>query len=169
MDGFGTNANVVVIASTNMKDSLDPAILWAGWFDRVVEVDLPTLEEREEIFETYLKKLKITKIHTLEYFKKWLATLTPGFSGAEIKNACNEAAIGCVWWNGDEIVDNDFETAIERVIGGLEWKPKEFEESRKIVAVHECGHAVVSWFLPGGSPLIKLTIKPRSKGSLGFA
>ena len=169
MDGFGTYSNVIVMGSTNLKDSLDTALLRPGRFDRIIEVNLPNLIEREEIFKIYLQKVNLDEKYSMSYFSKRLATLTPGFSGADISNICNEAAIIAVRNNNEKIQELDFEEAIEKVIGGIERKSEVFEEQKETVSVHESGHAVVSWFLEGGNPLLKLTIKPRSKGALGFA
>ncbi len=169
MDGFDTSSNVIVMASTNLPESLDPALLRPGRFDRTIEVNLPTLKEREEIFKIYLEKIELNEEYPLNYYAKRLATLSPGFTGADIANIVNEAAIVAVRRGKSVVDDFDFEEAVERVIGGLERKSDTFEEQKEIVAVHESGHGVVSWFVEGGNPLLKLTIKPRSKGALGFA
>lgn len=169
MDGFGTDTNVVVMAATNLKDALDPAILRPGRFDRIIEVSLPTIQEREEIFTIYLNKLKLNPERPIEFYAKRLATLTPGFSPADISNICNEAALLAARADADSVNEIHFERATEKVIAGIEVKSASFEEQKETIAIHECGHGVVSWFLPGGSPLLKLVIKPRSKGALGFA
>ena len=169
MDGFDTNTNVVIIGSTNLKDTIDPALLRPGRFDRIIEVNLPSLGEREEIFRIYLEKVKLSEDRSVDYYAKRLATLTPGFSPADIANIVNEAAILAVRSNNDAINEIHFERATEKVIAGIEVQSASFEEQKEVISVHECGHAVVSWFLPGGSPLLKLVIKPRSKGALGFA
>ena len=169
MDGFSPNENVVIFGATNLRDSLDPALLRPGRFDRAIDVLLPDIEAREKIFKIHLKKIKLSEEKTLEEFARRLATLTPGFSGADIANICNEAAILAAREEKTSVTSHDFEMAVERVIGGLEKKSLMTREERRVVAVHESGHAVVSWFLEGGLPLLKLTIIPRSKGSLGFA
>ncbi|CAD8208215.1 unnamed protein product [Paramecium pentaurelia] len=169
MDGFGTDSTVVVLAATNMRDSLDPALTRPGRFDRNIEITLPDINGRKEIFLVHLKPIKLDPSKTKEEYAKRLATLTPGFSGAEIANLCNEAAILAARQNSTYVTSYHFEQASERVMAGLEKKKFMSEEERKIVAFHESGHAVVSWFLAGGDPLLKLTIIPRSKGSLGYA
>lgn len=169
MDGFGTESNVVVLGATNKKEVLDQALTRPGRFDRMIDVTLPDLNGRREIFKVHLVPLKLDPSKSIEEYAKRLATLTPGFSGADIANLCNEAAILAARKNKKYIETIDFELSSERVLAGLEKKRIVSEEERKIVAVHESGHAVVSWFLEGGLPLLKLTIIPRSKGSLGFA
>jgi len=169
MDGFGTDANVVVIAATNRKELLDPALTRPGRLDRSIEVTLPDIDGRKDIFMVHLKPIKLDPSKTTEEYAKRLATLTPGFSGADISNLCNEAAILAARKNRKSVSSEEFESAAERVIGGLEKKKMVSPEERRTVAFHESGHAVVSWFLEGGAPLLKLTIIPRSKGSLGFA
>ena len=169
MDGFGTDSQVVVIAATNRKELLDNALTRPGRFDRTIEVSLPDLDERKAIFLVHLKPLKLNPEKKIEEYAKRLATLTPGFTGAEISNLCNEAGLIAARKNKEFIDSVDFELASERVIAGLEKKKMLSEDERKIVAYHESGHAVVSWFLKGGAPLLKVTILPRSKGSLGFA
>jgi AFG3 family protein len=169
MDGFGTDANVIVMAATNRLNLLDNALTRPGRFDRMVEVNLPDLEGRRQIFNVHLKKIKIDPSKTQEDFSRRLASLTPGFSGAEIANLCNEAALLAARNNQEFVSAHDFEMATERLIGGIEKKGIISTEEKKIVAIHESGHAVVSWFLEGADPLLKLTIIPRSKGSLGFA
>jgi AFG3 family protein len=169
MDGFSTDQNVVILGATNRKELLDPALTRPGRFDRSIEVTLPDLEGRKQIFLVHLKPIKLDPSRTPEEYAKRLATLTPGFSGADIANLCNEAAILSARKGKDFVSTDEFESASERVLAGLEKKRIISEEERKIVSVHESGHAVVSWFLEGGYPLLKLTIIPRSKGSLGFA
>lgn len=168
IDGFGTNDDVVLFAATNRKDILDPALTRSGRFDRSIQVNLPDIEGRLQIFMVHLRKLPL-KESQVQTFAKRLATVTPGFSGSEIANVCNEAAIICAR-NGRTIIEpNDFENAVDRVIAGLEMKRMKSKKNVEKVAIHESGHGVVGWFLKGGSPLIKLTIIPRSKGSLGYA
>ena len=166
MDGFGSDENLVVFAATNRKDILDDALTRPGRFDRNIDVSLPDLEARVAIYQVHLANI-LTE--DKEKVAKRLASLSPGFSGAEIKNVCNEAAIHAARRDADIVENEDFEAAIERVIGGLEKKMSMSEEDKRVVAVHESGHAVVSWFLEHASPLLKLTIVPRTKGSLGFA
>jgi cell division protease FtsH len=165
MDGFGTNANVIVIAATNRADILDKALMRAGRFDRQIFVDLPDIRERKEIFEVHLRPLKKTKDLDLDFLSKQ----TPGFSGADIANVCNEAALIAAR-NGKKAVDKqDFLDAVDRIIGGLEKKNKIVTPSeKKAVAYHEAGHATVSWILEHAAPLVKVTIVPRGR-SLGAA
>ncbi len=165
MDGFGTNANVIVIAATNRADILDKALMRAGRFDRQIYVDLPDVREREEIFEVHLRPLKKAKNLDLDFLSKQ----TPGFSGADIANVCNEAALIAAR-NGKKAVDKqDFLDAVDRIIGGLEKKNKIITPSEKrAVAFHEAGHAVTSWMLEHAAPLVKVTIVPRGR-SLGAA
>lgn len=168
MDGFGTSDEIVIFAATNRLDILDPALLRAGRFDRSVEVGLPDLDGRYEIFKVHLKPLKLAE-DLMDKYAKRLATITPGFSGSEIANICNEAAILAARNNRTQAIPEDFETAVDRVLAGLEMKRLPSKKSIKKVAVHESGHGAVAWFLEGGNPLLKLTIVPRSKGALGFA
>ena len=165
MDGFGSNSNVIVIAATNRADVLDSALMRAGRFDRQIYVDLPDVRERKEIFEVHLRPLK--KEDTLDI--DFLAKQTPGFSGADIANVCNEAALIAAR-NGKKAVDKqDFLDAVDRIVGGLEKKNKIITPSEKrAVAFHEAGHATVSWMLEHAAPLVKVTIVPRGK-SLGAA
>ena len=165
MDGFGTNTNVIVIAATNRADILDKALMRAGRFDRQIYVDLPDVREREEIFEVHLRPLKKAKDLDLDFLSKQ----TPGFSGADIANVCNEAALIAAR-NGKKAVDKqDFLDAVDRIIGGLEKKNKIITPSEKrAVAFHEAGHAVTSWMLEHAAPLVKVTIVPRGR-SLGAA
>ena len=169
MDGFGTDTNVIVLAATNRKELLDPALTRPGRFDRSIDITLPDIEGRKQIFMVHLAPIKLDSSKTMEEYAKRLATLTPGFSGAEIANLCNEAAIMAARANKSYVDAHDFEMASERVMAGLEKKRIISEEERKTGAFHESGHAVTSWFLKGGHPLLKLTIIPRSKGSLGYA
>lgn len=165
MDGFGTNTNVIVLAATNRADILDKALMRAGRFDRQIFVDLPDVRERKEIFEVHLRPLKKAKDLDLDFLSKQ----TPGFSGADIANVCNEAALIAAR-NGKKAVDKqDFLDAVDRIIGGLEKKNKIITPSeKKAVAYHEAGHAVVSWMLEHAAPLVKVTIVPRGR-SLGAA
>lgn len=156
LDGFSTDTEVVVFAATNRKELLDSALIRTGRFDRSIEVGLPDLEGRKEIFNVHLKPLKLSDEKTIENHAKRLATLTPGFSGADISNICNEAAILAARNNRESVTPYDFEMAVERVIGGLEMKRIVSIEEKTTVAVHESGHAVVSWFLEGGDPLLKV-------------
>ncbi len=165
MDGFGTNDNVIVIAATNRADILDKALMRAGRFDRQIYVDLPDIRERKEIFEVHLKPLKIKKgLDT-----RFLSKQTPGFSGADIANMCNEAALIAARNGKTEIDKQDFLDAVDRIIGGLEKKNKIITPSeKKAIAFHEAGHATVSWMLEHAAPLVKVTIVPRGK-ALGAA
>ncbi|SEQ81398.1 cell division protease FtsH [Hyunsoonleella jejuensis] len=165
MDGFGTNSNVIVMAATNRADILDKALMRAGRFDRQIFVDLPDVRERKEIFEVHLRPLKKTKDLDTDFLSKQ----TPGFSGADIANVCNEAALIAAR-NGKKAVDKqDFLDAVDRIIGGLEKKNKIITPSEKqAVAYHEAGHATVSWMLEHAAPLVKVTIVPRGR-SLGAA
>jgi cell division protease FtsH len=165
MDGFGTTDNVIVIAATNRADILDKALMRAGRFDRQIYVDLPDIRERKEIFEVHLKPLKIKKgLDT-----KFLSKQTPGFSGADIANMCNEAALIAARNGKKEIDKQDFLDAVDRIIGGLEKKNKIITPSeKKAIAYHEAGHATVSWMLEHAAPLVKVTIVPRGK-ALGAA
>lgn len=165
MDGFGTNAGVIVLAATNRADILDKALMRAGRFDRQIQVDLPDLKEREEIFGVYLKKLKLAP--NLE--TGFLAKQTPGFSGADIANVCNEAALIAARKNKKHIERQDFLDAIDRIIGGLEKRSTIITKGEKrAIAYHEAGHASVSWLLEHAHPLVKVTIIPRGK-ALGAA
>ena len=165
MDGFGTNTNVIVIAATNRADVLDKALMRAGRFDRQIYVDLPDLNERQEIFKVHLKPLKSTKALDVEF----LAKQTPGFSGADIANVCNEAALIAARKNRKSVGKQDFLDAVDRIVGGLEKKNKIVTaEEKKTIAFHEAGHALVSWLLEYAAPLVKVTIVPRGQ-SLGAA
>ena len=165
MDGFGTNSNVIVLAATNRADVLDKALLRAGRFDRQIFVDLPDIRERKEIFEVHLKPLK--KIEGLD--TDFLAKQTPGFSGADIANVCNEAALIAARNNKTAVDKQDFLDAVDRIVGGLEKKNKIVTpQEKRAIAVHEAGHATVSWMLEHAAPLVKVTIVPRGQ-SLGAA
>lgn len=165
MDGFGTNTNVIVLAATNRADVLDKALMRAGRFDRQIFVDLPDVRERKEIFEVHLRPIKQNEKLDIDF----LAKQTPGFSGADIANVCNEAALIAAR-NGKKAVDKqDFLDAVDRIVGGLEKKNKIItKEEKKAIAYHEAGHATVSWMLEHAAPLVKVTIVPRGQ-SLGAA
>lgn len=165
MDGFGSNANVIVLAATNRADVLDKALLRAGRFDRQIYVDLPDLNERKEIFQVHLRPIKIEKNLDLDF----LAKQTPGFSGADIANVCNEAALIAARKGKKAVAKQDFLDAVDRIVGGLEKKNKIITpEEKKTIAFHEAGHATVSWMLEHAAPLVKVTIVPRGQ-SLGAA
>ena len=165
MDGFGTNSNVIVLAATNRADVLDKALMRAGRFDRQIFVDLPDIRERKEIFEVHLAPLK--KVEGLD--TDFLAKQTPGFSGADIANVCNEAALIAARNNKTAVDKQDFLDAVDRIVGGLEKKNKIVTpDEKRAIAVHEAGHATVSWMLEHAAPLIKVTIVPRGQ-SLGAA
>lgn len=165
MDGFGTDTNVIVLAATNRADILDKALMRAGRFDRLIHVDLPELSERKEIFEVHLKPLKLGD----DVDSEFLAKQTPGFSGADIANVCNEAALVAARKNKNKIEKQDFLDAVDRIIGGLEKKNKLIKpKEKRRIAYHEAGHATIGWLLPHAAPLVKVTIVPRGK-SLGAA
>jgi cell division protease FtsH len=165
MDGFGTNTNVIVMAATNRADVLDKALMRAGRFDRQIYVDLPDVRERKEIFEVHLKPLKKTKGLDIDFLSKQ----TPGFSGADIANVCNEAALIAARKAKKSVGKQDFLDAVDRIIGGLEKKNKIISpKEKKTIAFHEAGHATVSWMLEHAAPLVKVTIVPRGR-SLGAA
>ncbi len=165
MDGFGTNTNVIVIAATNRADVLDKALMRAGRFDRQIYVDLPDLNERKEIFKVHLKPLKVVKGLDIDF----LAKQTPGFSGADIANVCNESALIAARKNRKSVGKQDFLDAVDRIVGGLEKKNKIITpEEKETIAYHEAGHAIVSWLLEYAAPLVKVTIVPRGQ-SLGAA
>lgn len=168
MDGFTTSKNpVVVLAGTNRHEILDPALLRPGRFDRTIALELPDIKARQEILMVHLPKLKLEK--QASYYAGRLASMTPGFSGADLSNLCNEAALIAARFQSDHIQYNHFEQAFERVVGGLENKSLLLSKVEKnTVAFHEAGHVTVSWFLKYGSPLLKVSILPRSK-SLGYA
>jgi cell division protease FtsH len=165
MDGFGTNTNVIVLAATNRADVLDKALMRAGRFDRQIYVDLPDIRERKEIFEVHLRPIKRANDLDIDF----LAKQTPGFSGADIANVCNEAALIAARQGKKEVTKQDFLDAVDRIIGGLEKKNKIITpEEKRAVAFHEAGHATVSWMLEHAAPLVKVTIVPRGR-SLGAA
>ena len=165
MDGFGTNSGVIILAATNRADILDKALMRAGRFDRQIHVELPDLKEREEIFQVHLRGLKLAEDFDLEF----LAKHTPGFSGADIANVCNEAALTAARNGKNAIEKQDFLDAVDRIIGGLERKSKIITpQEKKSIAHHEAGHATVSWLLPHANPLFKVTIVPRGQ-ALGAA
>ncbi|MEL0645077.1 ATP-dependent zinc metalloprotease FtsH [Olleya sp. Ti.3.14] len=165
MDGFGTNTNVIVLAATNRADILDNALMRAGRFDRQIHVDLPNLTERKAIFEVHLKPLKKAEGLDIEFLSKQ----TPGFSGADIANLCNEAALIAARKDKKAVEKQDFLDAVDRIVGGLEKRSNLFSvEEKKTIAYHEAGHATVSWFLEHADPLVKVTIVPRGR-SLGAA
>lgn len=165
MDGFGTNSGVIILAATNRADILDKALLRAGRFDRQIYVELPDLNDRVEIFKVHLKKIKLDDSVDIEL----LARQTPGFSGADIANVCNEAALIAARHNKQAVGKQDFIDAVDRIVGGLEKRSKiTTDEEKRSIAIHEAGHATVSWFLQYANPLIKVTIVPRGK-ALGAA
>ena len=165
MDGFGTDTNVIVLAATNRADVLDKALMRAGRFDRQIYVDLPDIKERQEIFEVHIKPLKLSDDVNVEF----LAQQTPGFSGADIANMCNEAALIAARNSKKLIEHQDFLDAVDRIVGGLEKKNKVITpKEKKVIAFHEAGHATVSWMLEHAAPLVKVTIVPRGQ-SLGAA
>ena len=165
MDGFGSNSGVIILAATNRADILDKALMRAGRFDRQIHVDLPELKERMEIFKVHLRNLKLVEGFDIEF----LAKQTPGFSGADIANVCNEAALIAARNNKEFIEKQDFLDAVDRIIGGLERRSKIISpEEKRTIAFHEAGHATVSWMLPHANPLLKVTIIPRGR-ALGAA
>lgn len=165
MDGFGTNSGVIVLAATNRADILDKALMRAGRFDRQIHVELPELKEREEIFKVHMKDLKVSSDFDIEFMSKH----TPGFSGADIANVCNEAALTAARKDKKEIDKQDFLDAVDRIIGGIEKKNSVITPAeKKSIAYHEAGHAVVSWLLPHANPLFKVTLIPRGN-ALGAA
>ncbi len=165
MDGFGTNSGVIILAATNRADVLDRALMRAGRFDRQIYVDMPDLNERKEIFTVHLKPIKVDKKIDIDF----LAKQTPGFSGADIANICNEAALIAARKKQTEVHKQDFLDAVDRIIGGLEKKNKIItKKEKKVIAYHEAGHATVSWLLEHAHPLVKVTIVPRGQ-SLGAA
>jgi cell division protease FtsH len=165
MDGFGTDTNVIVLAATNRADVLDSALMRAGRFDRQIYVDLPNINERQEIFEVHIKPLKLAEDVKIEF----LAQQTPGFSGADIANMCNESALIAARNGKKAIHHQDFLDAVDRIVGGLEKKNKVITpKEKKVIAFHEAGHATISWMLEHAAPLVKVTIVPRGQ-SLGAA
>ncbi|XP_057772407.1 ATP-dependent zinc metalloprotease FTSH 10, mitochondrial-like [Salvia miltiorrhiza] len=168
MDGFGTTAGVVVLAGTNRPDILDNALLRPGRFDRQISIDKPDIKGREQIFQIYLKKIKLD--NEPSFFSQRLAALTPGFAGADIANVCNEAALIAARSDQAKVKMEHFDSAIDRIIGGLEKKNRVVSKiERRTVAYHESGHAVAGWFLEHAEPLLKVTIVPRGTAALGFA
>ena len=165
MDGFGSNSGVIILAATNRVDVLDKALLRAGRFDRQIHVDLPDLNERKEIFGVHLRPIKMDQNVDIDL----LARQTPGFSGADIANVCNEAALIAARRQKKVVGKQDFLDAVDRIVGGLEKKNKiTTEEERRSIAIHEAGHATISWLLEYANPLIKVTIVPRGR-ALGAA
>ena len=165
MDGFGTNSGVIILAATNRADMLDSALLRAGRFDRQIHVDLPDLNERKEVFKVHLKPVKTDDSVDIDF----LARQTPGFSGADIANVCNEAALIAARHNSQTVKKQDFLDAVDRIIGGLEKKTKVMTEAEKrSIAIHEAGHATISWFTEFANPLVKVSIVPRGQ-ALGAA
>ena len=165
MDGFGTNSGIITLAATNRADMLDSALLRAGRFDRQIHVDLPDLNERKEVFMVHLKPLKLDNTVDIDF----LARQTPGFSGADIANVCNEAALIAARHNREAVGKQDFLDAVDRIIGGLEKKTKVMTEAeKKSIAIHEAGHATISWFTEFANPLVKVSIVPRGR-ALGAA
>ncbi len=165
MDGFGSDSNVIVLAATNRADILDKALMRAGRFDRQIYIDLPDVRERKEIFEVHLRPLKVDEKLDTDFLSKQ----TPGFSGADIANVCNEAALIAARNDKKAVEKQDFLDAVDRIVGGLEKKNKIITPSeKKSIAFHEAGHATVSWMLEHAAPLVKVTIVPRGK-SLGAA
>jgi cell division protease FtsH len=165
MDGFGTNSGVIILAATNRADVLDAALMRAGRFDRQIYVDMPDLNERKEIFKVHLKPLKLVEGLDIDFLSKQ----TPGFSGADIANLCNEAALIAARHNKKHVEKQDFLDAVDRIIGGLEKKNKIItKDEKKAIAFHEAGHATISWLLQYAHPLVKVTIVPRGQ-SLGAA
>ena len=165
MDGFGTNSGVIILAATNRADMLDKALLRAGRFDRQINVDLPDLTERKEIFQVHLRKVKIDETVDIDF----LSRQTPGFSGADIANVCNEAALIAARHNNKTVGKQDFLSAVDRIIGGLEKKTKVMtNDEKRTIALHEAGHATVSWFCEHANPLVKVSIVPRGR-ALGAA
>lgn len=167
MDGFSPSTGVVVLAGTNRVDILDKALTRPGRFDRQITVDLPDLRGRKEVFMIHLRGIKLEG--EAEDMAGRMAGLTPGFSGADIANVCNEAAIVAARRKGESVTMDDFERATDRIVGGLESNKIMSEEEKSIVAHHEAGHAVAGWFLEHADPLVKVTIIPRSSGALGYA
>lgn len=165
MDGFGTNSGIITLAATNRADMLDSALLRAGRFDRQIHVDLPDLNERKEVFHVHLRPLKLDDSVDVDF----LARQTPGFSGADIANVCNEAALIAARFNREKVGKQDFLDAVDRIIGGLEKKTKVMtEQEKRSIAIHEAGHATISWFTEFANPLVKVSIVPRGR-ALGAA
>ena len=165
MDGFGTNSGIIIMAATNRADILDKALLRAGRFDRQIHVDLPDLKERREVFQVHLKPIKVDASLDIDL----LARQTPGFSGADIANVCNEAALIAARHGKEAVTKEDFLAAVDRIVGGLEKKTKVMtDDEKRTIAIHEAGHATISWNLQYANPLIKVTIVPRGR-ALGAA
>jgi AFG3 family protein len=170
MDGFGTQEHVVVLAGTNRPDVLDPALMRPGRFDRHIAIDRPDVSGRKGIFLVHLAPLRLSASLSMASLSQKLAVLTPGFSGADIANVCNEAALHAARKSHEYVEEEDFDTAIERVIAGLERKSRVLSvEEKTTVAYHEAGHAVCGWFLEHADPLLKVSIIPRGVGALGYA
>jgi len=167
MDGFGTDTNVIVLAATNRREMLDPALVRPGRFDRIIEVNLPSIKEREEIFGVHLRSLKTESSLTKPDIAKKLAPLTAGMSGAEIMSVCNEAAICAGRYNKESVSMKEFYDAFDRISSGLKRSTPLKDWNRKLVAFHEAGHTVAGWFLSHAQQILKVSIIPRSKGSLG--
>jgi AFG3 family protein len=167
MDGFGTSDEVVVLGGTNRVDILDKAILRPGRFDRQIQVGLPDIAGRKDIFMVHLQSINLEG--DMSEVASRMASLTPGFSGAQIANICNEAAIFAARRDGESVSQVDFEKASDRILAGLESNKPMNENERRTVAYHEAGHAVAGWNLQHADPLLKVTIVPRSSGALGFA
>jgi len=169
MDGFASNKGIVVLAATNRDDILDPALLRPGRFDRQIALELPDIKSRVAVFMVHLRDIVFTG-NTIEEYAKRLAARTPGFSGADIANVCNEAALIAARYDKSAVTSDDFEAAIDRVLAGLEKKTKLMSPAeREVVAYHEAGHALVGWLLPFADPVLKVSIIPRGRAALGFA
>jgi AFG3 family protein len=170
MDGFGTKEHIVVLAGTNRPDVLDPALMRPGRFDRHIAIDRPDISGRRQIFKVHLGPLELSPDLKMDDVAEKLALLTPGFSGADIANVCNEGALRAARRGGENVTWADFDGAIERVIAGLERKSRVLgKKEKKTVAYHEAGHAVCGWFLEYADPLLKVSIIPRGVGALGYA
>jgi len=169
MDGFSTDSKVLVLASTNRDDVLDPALKRPGRFDRIIEFPLPDINERKEIFEVHLKPLKLNKDKTIIEYATRLSSLTPGFTGADISNLCNEAAIFACREDKKDVNEIHFELATERILAGIKRPKVPSKNQLKRISCHESGHVICGWFTKGSDPILKVTIIPRSKGSLGFS
>ncbi|CAN8000685.1 unnamed protein product [Ixodes pacificus] len=168
MDGMATTAGVILLASTNRSEVLDKALLRPGRFDRHILIDLPTLAERKEIFEQHLKAINLD--NPPSHYSKRLAQLTPGFSGADIANVCNEAALHAARNKEKAVSAGNLEYAVERVVGGTEKRSQVMSLTEKeVVAFHECGHALVGWLLEHTDALLKVSIVPRTSNALGFS
>eukprot|EP01125_Pyxidicula_operculata_P008384 TRINITY_DN281_c0_g1_i1.p1 TRINITY_DN281_c0_g1~~TRINITY_DN281_c0_g1_i1.p1 ORF type:complete len:769 (-),score=235.00 TRINITY_DN281_c0_g1_i1:1688-3994(-) len=170
MDGFESNKGIVVLAGTNRPDILDKALMRPGRFDRQISIDLPDIKSREAVFKVHLANLKLDSANTIDEYATRLSSLTPGFSGADIANVCNEAALIAARDDKSFVSMNDFDRAIDRVIAGLEKKSRVLSpQEKEIVAYHEAGHALVGWLLPNTDPILKVSIIPRGQAALGFA